>query len=47
MRKNIALLRFHYGGSPEKWSTEKYCKMVMELEYVMERMGLYTNNLPK
>jgi hypothetical protein len=28
-------------GNPEKWSDAKYAKMVNEMEYVFEYMGLH------
>lgn len=45
IRKNHALLRFHYGGVPEKWSDDKYCKMVMEMEYCFEYMGILNKTI--
>lgn len=41
IRLNHALLRFYYRGNPEKWSNDKYAKMVKEMEFVFEYMGLH------
>jgi hypothetical protein len=39
---NNALLRFYYGGNPEKWTDEKYYKRVCEMEFVLEYTGVLT-----
>jgi hypothetical protein len=42
---NHALLRFYYGGNPEKWDDNKYAKMLNEMQFVFEYMGLHNKKV--
>jgi hypothetical protein len=42
--RQIALLRFYYKSDPEKWSDEKFYRMVAELDYCLLKTGVLTEN---